>query len=371
MNLYLTGGHLTPALAVVDELQKKHPKVKLFFVGREFSSTISRQPSHERSEITKRNIPFIPIDAAKYHRGNLQQSLVEITKILPSLWKMYTVFKQKRPNVVLSFGGYLAIPVCLVAKFFGARVVLHEQTAVAGLANQLVAWIADIVAVSSPDSLPFFPEGKTVVTGNPIRSSLFREYKVAPEWLSEISTEKPIIYITGGSQGSHIMNRTVSELLPRLTRDYVIVHQCGVSADHQNLLELQQEREKLSEEYQLRYIIREWVEERDVSYLFRRAKFVISRAGANTVQELTLAGTPAIFIPLQHAHNDEQFHNIEGLIKHDAGLLILQKDLVPDVLWETVTQMERQYDTIKENMQQEKQHLITNGTARLIELLVA
>ncbi len=369
MNLYITGGHLTPALAVIDELQKKYPDVHIFFIGRDTSQALTKQPSHERKEVKARNIPFFAIDAAKFHRAQAWLNLFEIVKIIPSLIAVYLVFRKHRPDAILSFGGYLALPVCVVGKFLKARIVTHEQTKVAGLANQVLGHLADRIAVAHTESLQFFPKQKTVVTGNPIRSSLFREYKTPPKWLTGVSNEKPLLYVTGGSQGSQIINRTIAALLPRLVRDFVVVHQCGVTVDHHYVRDLEQEREKLSEELQLRYIVREWIEEKEVSYLFRHAKFVISRAGANTVQELMLAATPAIFIPLAFAYNDEQRANIEELVEHDASLCVLQKDLVPDALADAILEMEQKYEVIFANMKLAQETLIKDGTKRVIDLL--
>lgn len=370
MNVYITGGHLTPALAVVDELQKKYPAVNIFFVGRQTAQTTTRQPSHERREVEARNVPFLSIEAAKFHRAQAWLNFWEFLKLIPSIRTVLGFFRQNKPDIILSFGGYLSLPVALAGKLYRARLILHEQTKAAGLANQVLSRIADVIAVASEESLIFFPSHKTVVTGNPIRQSLFREYKIPPKWLFAVSAQKPLLYITGGSQGSQVINRTVAGILPKLTRDFVVVHQCGVSLDQHELKELEKERVKLSEELQPRYIVREWIEEKEVSYLFRHARFVISRAGANTVQELILSGTPAIYIPLPFAYNDEQFRNIEVLLDEKASLCILQKDLIPDTLLQKVREIERKYEVYKESMEAERKKLITNGTQRLIRLVI-
>lgn len=367
MQLYITGGHLTPALAVIDEIQKKHEDISIVFMGREFTRTRPLQRSQERSEIEKRELPFVAIDAAKFHRVGIVRNLHECIKFPLSLFQVARVMYKRKPDVVLSFGGYVALPVCIVGKLFGARIITHEQTKAAGLANLMLARIADTIAVTSPESLAFFPKEKTVVTGNPIRASLFREYKVPPSWF--IVSDRPIVYVTGGSQGSQVINNTIARILPKLMRKYTLVHQCGASPGQQYLAELLSEREKLPQELQQYYFVREWIDAREVSYFLRNAKFVVSRAGANTVEELTLAGTPAIFIPLAFAYNDEQYKNIVPLIQTKASLCIMQKDLVPETLWQAVLTMDRQYETIKRNMRKHSQDLITDATKRLIALI--
>ncbi len=369
MTLYITGGHLTPALAVIDEIQKNYPKVKIRFIGREYSQNDGQQQSKEREEIEKRDIPFFAIDAAKFHRTHFLKNGVELLKVLPSFLEVWKLFRQKKPDVLLSFGGYIAIPACIVAKSFHATIILHEQTTVAGLANQVLSVLADKIAVANESSLPFFPAHKTVVTGNPIRESLFREYKTPPEWLGQIVVDRPLLYVTGGSQGSQIINQALSQILPKLVPDFVIVHQCGTSPDHHYQKTLELEREKLPEELKQNYIVREWIEAKEVSFLFRNAQFVISRAGANTVQELTLVGTPAIYIPLAFAYQDEQYKNIEKLIDSNASLLLAQKDLLPETLYESIMKMLREYEEIKKNMRIAEESFPKNGTKNLLALV--
>lgn len=369
MNLYITGGHLTPALAVIDLLKKKHPQVHIYFIGRKYVRDYPKATSHEQHEVEDRGVPFFPIQAAKYHRGEIWRNMLESLKFPVSFFQVALLFFNRKPNVVLSFGGYVAFPVCIMGKLFGARVVIHEQTKVAGLANQLIASIADTVAVSSEASLKYFPREKTVVTGNPIRESLFKEYKAPPSWLPASKSEN-FIYVTGGSQGSQVINHTVSVLLPKILRNFVVVHQCGAASDHAYYKELEVVRDSLPTELRLRYFVREWIDAKEVSFLMRHAKFVISRAGANTVQELTLSGTPAIFIPLSFAYQNEQEKNAQDMFNAGAALVILQKDLYPETLYQAVLRLNRRYDKMKANADKLQSQITKNGAERLVVLLL-
>ncbi len=369
MNIYITGGHLTPALAVIRVLQKRQEKPSIFFVGREYAQTLTKHPSHEQREVENLGIPFFPIQAAKFHREQFWLNLFELFKFPVSFFQVFSLFGKHKPDAVLSFGGYVALPVCIVGKLFGARVVTHEQTKVAGLANQVIAKIADVVAVTSKDSLFYFPKEKTVVTGNPIRESLLREYKVPPGWFPKSLMDEPFIYITGGSQGSQIINHVIATLLPKLTRTFVVIHQCGSSVDHAVLHELEKMRGNLPPEQQNRYVVHEWIDAREVSFLMRHAKFVIGRAGANTVEELTLAGTPAIFIPLAFAYNNEQEKNARTMVENGAALLVLQKDLFPQTLYQAIQTMNRRYSSMYARAREMKDQTAKNGARRVADLL--
>lgn len=371
MNVFITGGHLTPAIAVIEHLRKKQTDIHVFFIGREHSGTYPRVPSHEQREVEERGIPFFPIQAAKIHRERFWLNLFEIIKFPISFFEVFKIFSAHRPSVVLSFGGYVAFPACVVGKLMGAKVVTHEQTRTAGLANQVIAYMADKVAVTSEASLKYFPKEKTVVTGNPIRESLMREYKTAPDWFPSKFATQQFIYVTGGSQGSQIINHTISILLPKLLKNFVVVHQCGSSQQHVYLKELESKRNQLPTELRTRYFVREWIDGKEVSFLMRNAKFVVSRAGANTVQELTLSGTPAIFVPLSFAYKNEQEKNARGMFDAGAALIVLQKDLYPETLYQAVLRLNRRYDKMKANALKLRDQIDKNGTKALVDVVLS
>jgi len=317
-----------------------------------------------------RHIDFFAIQAAKFHRQHFWMNFLEALKMPFSFWQVYILFRLEKPNVILSFGGYIAFPVCVVGKLFGAKIIIHEQTKAAGLANQVIAYLADTIAVANEESLPFFSKEKTFITGNPIRESLFREYKTPPVWFPKELALRPFIYVTGGSQGSQVINQTIATLVPKLARDFVVIHQCGTSQGQVSLHELERVRSTLPSELQQFYIVREWIEAKEVSFLIHNAQFVISRAGANTVQEITLAGTPAIFIPLAFAYNNEQQKNCAPLVENGSALCLLQKDLVPDTLYLAIQKISREYDKMKEKALRAKQSIFKNGTENVIRLVL-
>jgi UDP-N-acetylglucosamine--N-acetylmuramyl-(pentapeptide) pyrophosphoryl-undecaprenol N-acetylglucosamine transferase len=305
----------------------------------------------------------------KYHRAQFWLNLLELSKLPMSLYQMVRIFQRHKPDIILSFGGYIAFPVALVGKCFGAKIITHEQTKSAGLANTVIAWMADTIAVADSASLPYFPKTKTVVTGNPLRASLLKEYKTPPAAVRSVWGKRPCLYITGGSQGSLILNQTVSQLLPKLTEKFLVVHQCGPSTNHGYMQDLERRRSDLPAELQPFYIVQEWFDAKDVSFLLRQSYCVISRGGANTVEELTLSGTPAIFIPLVFAYHDEQAKNVQPLTDAGAAIVLPQKDLLPETLWATIQKVGRRYVTLKRNAEKIRGSTTTNGTQNLIRLI--
>lgn len=347
MKLLITGGHLTPALAVIEELRQKHPSVEVVFIGRAFLQEREGMQSREREEMEKRSIPYFEIEAPKFHRTYFWRNLEEIPRFLPSVRAVYSILKQHKPDVFLSFGGYLAMPVALLCKMLHIPIITHEQTKTAGMANQWIARLATTVALSYEDSKKFFPREKVVLTGNPVRPSFLKAVRQKPSWAKDCAADVPLLFLTGGSQGSHVLNTTVAAILPQLLQKVYLVHQCGASMNARYLKELMAAKQELPPELQSRYHPAEWFSEEEVAWLFQNATLVLSRSGANTVQEIMVSGVPAIFVPLPFAHNNEQLKNAQWLEDQGSALVLLQKDLLPDALLEMMKTALRRQPTLK------------------------
>lgn len=365
----VSGGHLTPALATIEYFQKHHPEVKILFIGREYSQEKERQVAKEREMCERLGIPFFPIHAAKFHRTNWWRNFGELAHFFPSLYRSWLIIRENDVDLFLSFGGYLAIPVAFAAKLLGRKVVTHEQTKTSGLANEVIASIADRVAISFEVSRKHFPRHKTLLTGNPIRASLLEKALVRPEWLP--ANKKPLLYITGGSQGSQVINQSVQKILPKLTEKFLVVHQCGQSEHQHYLRDLHQSAEELPEELQDSYVVREWVDEQEVGWLFQNAALAIARSGANTSVEIALHSVPTIFIPLPFSHNNEQLKNAQAIVDVGAAILLEQKDLDAKTLWDAVKDVSAQRAYMRKRAEKRRSELKTDGAATLAELCLS
>ncbi len=364
--ILISGGHLTPALATIEYLQKHHPEVKLVFVGRRYSQEKQHQLAKEEEMAQTLQIPFYAIEAPKFHRTNWWRNLEEVGKIIPAFWRSYHILIKENVDLFLSFGGYLAVPVAMVAKVLRKKVITHEQTKTTGLANEFIALIADQVAIAFAESRRYYPAAKTVLTGNPIRSSILRSYTRPPSWLP--SSKKPILYVTGGSQGSQVINNTVGLILPELTKKFLVVHQCGQSEHHRYRHEFEERAEALAPEQASQYVVREWIEEKEVSWLFQHAALILSRSGANTVLEVMLHAVPAIFVPLPFAHNNEQYKNAQKLEDAGVALILEQKDLSPETLLDTIWLASSQRAAMRRRGEKLAAEIATDGAKKLGEL---
>lgn len=336
MTILISGGHLTPALAFIDYIQTKHPEVNIVFVGRKYTREKEKQISREKEEVSARSIKFIELSAAKLSASNPFAIIQIAIRFISSIFHTLTIIKNAKPNVFVSFGGYIAVPIAIASWIHRVPLITHEQTRSVGISNQLIGRLANKVAVSHPESQQYFPKHKVTVTGNLIRKQLLKKSAPKPSWYSTDST-LPLLYITGGSQGSEVINATVSQSLTRILRDWIVIHQCGAASQTRSYLrELERRKSQLNRAQKNRYFIKEWITEQELAWIYKHAKAAISRAGANTTQELTYYKLPAVLIPLPFSHFQEQQKNAEALAQTGGTFIIAQKNLSPDSLLETL-----------------------------------
>lgn len=369
MKILISGGHLTPALALIDFIHEKYNKDEVVFVGRIYSQNDLKQLAQEKNEIEKRDIKFIHLNAAKTVKNKPAQHKLFFPFLLTkSVFSAIAIFLKEKPDVFVSFGGYLAIPLSIAAKLTRTKILTHEQTHAAGFANQFIAKLADEVAISYPSSQAYFPQTKTHLTGNPIRSELLSPGSTQPKWISQKSLQ-PILLITGGSQGAEAINRIVGLSLLDLTQKWTVIHLCGSSnlkSDYKQ--QLDQIRRKLPSKQQQHYFVKEWASGAEMSWIYDQTHAAISRAGANTVMELTVKNIPTIFIPLPNSHHDEQLKNAQELSNQGAALLLIQDNLSPQKLIKQVEQLENNYEKILKNLQSIKRS--TNAADKIYQLLL-
>ncbi len=367
--ILISGGHLTPALAVIDQAKKDKRDLEFIFLGREYSQDATQQLSHERAEIEKRGIEFIPTIAPKFYKTFWWNNFNEIGKWAPALKIAWKIVTEKKPHLFLSFGGYLAFPIALVCRIRHVPVITHEQTSSAGLANQAIAVLSAKVAVSDESTIEQFPDGKTVVTGNPVRTSVMQAASTHPKWIPK-DISKPILYITGGNQGSEILNRVVGETLTELTSKWFVIHQCGNPNSYTNYEQtLQVQAQSLPEDLQKEYVVKTWMNEKELTWVYNNARLSVSRSGANTIHELIYHGVPAVLIPLPFSRDNEQHKNAEAIQKAGGAIILEQKDLTPQTFLSALSNVSRRYRSMQQAAEKLKEEYIWDGAKRLLNLI--
>jgi UDP-N-acetylglucosamine--N-acetylmuramyl-(pentapeptide) pyrophosphoryl-undecaprenol N-acetylglucosamine transferase len=329
-----SGGHTYPALATVRALRPR-----LAAGGRDLVVTwAGTAGSLEERVAHSELIPFRAIAAGKLRRaGNPLLMLTpanarDMARVPAGVLQARGAVREFGPDAVLATGGYVAIPVGLAAAWCRVPLVVHEQTTRLGLANRVLAGRATIVAVSAEPTLDLLPRqarAAAVVTGNPVRAEVLAgdagKAAAALGWTG-LAPGLPVVYVTGGAQGSAQVNGAVTGILPWLLERANVVHQCGA-----NWVEAMHEAaRRLPAALADRYLVTGFVgpELPDVLAL---ADVVISRSGAGTIAELTMLGKASVLIPLPTSAGDEQRHNARHLAALGAALA-LDGDVTPDTL---------------------------------------
>lgn len=356
--ILITGGHLTPALATIDYLIKHYPQYEIIFSGREIAQSQTGQLSREKQEIARRNLKFINFQATKSDNFSL------IT-LFSSLKQAKEILVNEKIDLLLSFGGYLALPFALAAKQLAIPIITHEQTRVFGKANRLIAFLADSIAVSFPEMLK--PgDCRYQYTGNPLRAQLFAPTS-KPAWFSDRSS-LPIIYLSGGSQGSQTLNRQLLNILSPLVKDFIIIHQHGSDSHAYKPSEEINNVLQADEQLATNYYHREFLLVEELAYFYPRLRLAIARAGANTVAELSAFAIPTIYVPLPQANYGEQEKNALALVKKQAAMIIPQDELSNLTLLENIFLLNEKAESYKQQLG--KLACDLHGSERLAKLIM-
>lgn len=325
VKICVCGGHLTPALAVIARIGMIHPEWQVIFAGRKFAQEDDTVLSQEYKDIREKSIPFYPVRAGRFRRIMDSRTVISLLRFPLGLWDAFRIIQITRPDLVISFGSYVALPVALSARFFRIPVITHEQAIIPGLANRLISAVAGKVLVSFPETGIYFRKKKTILTGLPLRTIILDP----PDSLSfRLITDKPILYITGGTTGSMSINRMIYRIIPKLVLDYEVIHQVGTRWES----EAKKVRQTLRGDKRSRYHVFGYVSASDHAWLMHHMYCMVARSGANTVYEVGAVKKPAIFIPLPWSSGNEQYLNAKILADSGAAVILDQNHIDPQKL---------------------------------------
>lgn len=362
MKVALIGGHLSPALAVIEALPSD---VEVIFIGRKHATESDTRESFEYKIISARNIPFFSLVTGRLQRSLSTHTITSLGKIPGGFSMSYRILKEQKPDVVVSFGGYLSVPVCFAAKMLKIPIIIHEQTFQAGLANKLTARVANKICLSWDSSQKYFPKKKSVLTGNPLRKEIIEVAKLPKE-----KNIHPTLYVTGGSTGSHSINESLRSILPELLKEYIIYHQAGNVKGYTGYDELSLVRLSLPEELRERYFLTDHYPPLESATLMKNADLVLSRAGVNTVTELLYLKKPAILIPLPSGQHNEQEVNAAFLRETGLGIILSQHDITSQLLLSKIRQMFASINTytLKHHMHENERS--SHAAEKLVEVIL-
>jgi len=334
-----TGGHIFPGLAVAEALRTAGWRVHW----------LGAPGSMEEQLVPPRGFAFEPVQFGGVRGKGLQTLVLLPVKLLRAFWQSLQVVRRVRPDVVVGLGGYITFPGGMMATLLGKPMVLHEQNSVAGLANKVLAQIADRVFTAFPKVL----KGAAWV-GNPLREAFTAQPAPAERFAGRSGPLR--LLVVGGSLGAKALNDTVPQALALIPADHrpQVVHQSGAK----QIDALRASYAAAGVEATLTPFIE------DTASAFAQADLVIGRAGASTVTEIAAVGAAAIFVPFPHAVDDHQTTNARFLVEQGGGWLVPQAELTPQSLADQLQKLTRA--ELLQRAQNAYQQRKTNATREVV-----
>ena len=314
-----TAGHVTPNIALLPGL--KELGYDIHYIG--------SYNGIEKELIEQLDIPYHGISSGKLRRYFSVQNFTDPFRVLKGFGEAKKLIKSLQPNIIFSKGGFVSVPVVVAGKQCGVPTIIHESDMTPGLANKLALPSATKVCCNFPETLQHLPKDKAVLTGSPIRKELLSGDRDAALRFCELTSDKPVILIIGGSLGSVVVNNALRSILPELLKEFQVIHLCGTGKVDDSLKELKG------------YVQFEYIKH-ELKDLFALADIVISRAGANAICELLALHKPNLLVPLSaNASRGDQILNARSFARQGYSMVLEEEQLQPDVL---LTSIHKLYD---------------------------
>lgn len=329
-----TGGHIYPALAIINKIKEKEPGSEFLYIG-----------THNRMEkdiVPKRGIKYKPLTIIGVDRKNIFRNFKTLKYFFKAIKDAKKMIKEFKPDVVIGVGGYVTAPVIYAAKNLGYKTIIHEQNSILGLTNRFLLKYTDVIAISFESTINYINDKKKVVfTGNPCSEEAIKKSKMSKTELG-FAKDKKLVLIVMGSLGSTVINDKMKKMLQLFNnKEYEVLFVTGKN--------YYDEFKKLKLSSNIKVV--PFVD--DMSRLMKDTDLVVSRAGATTMSEIIALTVPSILIPSPYVTNNHQYKNAIDLQDKEAAIVIEEKDLNGDILIRKVDELlndTSKYSKIKKNL---------------------
>ncbi len=295
-----TGGHLFASLAFAEYI--KHKGYNPVIIGSVFGI--------ESRVLKNYDFEYMLLKTKGFAGKNILQKTDSMLKFSKSFQESLKYIKSKKPQFAVGFGGYTTIPVISASKLLGVPTVIVEQNAVCGKANRLMSKFSDLVFVNFESTKQYFNQKKTYVTGNPVRNDIFMEHR-------DFDKDKITVGVLGGSRGSRSINNAMIELAENYDIDVNVLHQTG-----------KEDFDRVKEIYKINkpdWKAFDFIN--DMKSFYENIDFIICRAGAGTLSEITCAALGSLLIPYPYAIYNHQYYNSLELVNAGCSTIMEDKNL--------------------------------------------
>lgn len=328
-----TGGHIYPALAIIDLIRKIDKNVEILYIG-----------THNRMEkdiIPDKGIKYVPLEIYGFNKKRVLTNIKNVLLINKAFKKCRKVMEEFKPDLVVGAGGYVTYPVIKVAQKLGIKTFIHEQNSFSGKTNVVLGKKADLIGVSFEKSLEDYKntKGKAFLMGNPCakRAVLMKKIKKSDIGFSD---DKPLVVAVAGSLGSESINRAFKKVLSSLKdKDYQFLYITG-----------KKHYDKFIEGLTLPSNVKVMPFFDNLPGLMKDTDVLISRSGASTMSEVVALKVPTIFIPSPYVANNHQYYNALDLKEKNAAYLLEEKHISADVIFKAIEDALKNSDEIKNSL---------------------
>ncbi|MDP4126580.1 MAG: undecaprenyldiphospho-muramoylpentapeptide beta-N-acetylglucosaminyltransferase [Bacillota bacterium] len=312
-----TGGHIYPALAIAQGLLALDAETQILYVG--------IRDGMEARLVPEAGIAFAGISGKGLPRKLSLETIKVIGKSVKALWETKNILREFHPDLVVGTGGYVSGPVVLTASLFNIPTLLHEQNALPGITNRLLARVVRRVMVTFPESIAHFGVKKKLdLVGLPVRPEIGKVSRENGARHFGLRPDRATLLVTGGSRGARTLNQAMTTVLEYLTQhsNIQVIWATGKMTYGETIEEFEKRRIswKRPEWRILEYL-------KDMPEALACADLFIGRAGAASLAELMVAGTPSLLIPYPYAAENHQEHNARSLVQAGAARIILDSEL--------------------------------------------
>lgn len=328
-----TGGHIYPALAIINKIKEKEKTSEFLYIG-----TDNRM---EKDLIPSFDIKYVPLHVTGFKRKLSLDNIETLSNFIKAKKKCKEVIQEFKPDIVIGCGGYVTAPVIQTAHKLGIKTFIHEQNSVVGLANKFLSFYADRIGVSFENTIKNFPKNKAILTGNPCSEKALKIKKAKKEDYG-LTKDKKLVLIVMGSLGSKTINDMIYNNLNKFkNKDYEVLFVTG------NTYYEKIKNKKVVDNVKILPFIYE------LPSVMKVTDLMISRSGASTMSEISVLNIPTIFIPSPYVTNNHQYKNAMDLVEKDAALILEEKDLTIDKMINSIDNIlnnKEKYNEIKSNL---------------------
>lgn len=364
-----SGGHVFPLVAVAQELQRQTQEA-----GLELELQVWGDGVFIKKAAQDLGVPYKNIQSAKWRRYFSVYNFLDLLKIPVGFLQSVFYAWAFMPDIVFAKGGYTSVIPAFVARFFRIPIVIHESDAVPGKANVLIGKLARKVFISFESSRSYFQNDKTYTVGNPVRQDIGNTTKEEALKFFQLSSEKPVVLVVGGSQGAQKINNAVIEAAVELVKDFQVIHQTGdinFESVRIQIEKLTKEGEKSLTQYgqilKDSYKIYPFFDYNQIKLAYAASDVVVTRAGAGFLFEISSLGKPAIVIPISTSASNHQLANAREFANY-GGILIEEPNLIRHIL---IDQIKEAYKNREELGKKIIQFAKPNSARRIAEEILA